>query len=62
MELLKKTKKNEMIIIYQINGEDNEESEDNQDEDEDKYEIKLFGEIFIKKNKNNCRIIIDNKE
>ena len=92
MELLKKTKgnnnglnnTNEMIIIYKINDEDNEDreynqyedsednqyedSEDNQDEDsgdnqeEDKYEIKLFGEKFIENNKNNCKIIVDNKE
>ena len=64
MELLKKTKRNnnglninntnEMIIIYKINGKDNQ--------DEDKYEIKLFGEKFIENNKNNCKIIIDNKE
>ena len=71
MELLnKKTKRNnsrlninitnEMIIIYKIKDEVTEDSQDSQDED--KYEIKLFGEIFIKKNKNNCRIIIDNKE
>ena len=69
MELLKKKTKrnnnglnntNEMIIIYKINDENNEDSEDNQDED--KYEIKLFGEKFIKNNKNNCKIIIENKE
>ena len=59
---------NEMIIIYKINDEDNEDSEDNQyedsedNQDEDKYEIKLFGEKFIENNKNNCKIIIDNKE
>ena len=77
MELLKKKTKrnnnrlnntNEMIIIYKINDEDNEDSEDNQyedsedNQDEDKYEIKLFGEKFIENNKNNCKIIIDNKE
>ena len=71
MELLKKktegnnnivniNKTNEMIIIYKINDEDNEDNEDNQDED--KYKIKLFGEKFIENNKNNCKIIIDNKE
>ena len=64
MELFKRTKRNnnrlninntnEMIIIYKINGKDNQ--------DEDKYEIKLFGEKFIENNKNNCKIIIDNKE
>ena len=37
---------NEMIIIYKIKDE-NSDSEDSQDED--KYEIKLFGEKFIKK-------------
>ena len=42
-----------MIIKY-------EDSEDNQDED--KYEIKLFGEKFIENNNNNCKIIIENKE
>ena len=74
MELLKKKTKrnnnglnntNEMIIIYKINDEDNEDSEDNQyedNQDEDKYEIKLFGEKFIENNKNNCKIIIENKE
>ena len=61
-------KTNEMIIIYKINEEDNEDSEDNQyensedNQDEDKYEIKIFGEKFIENNKNNCKIIIDNKE
>ena len=64
MGLLKKTKTNnnrlninntnEMIIIYKINDKDNQ--------DEDKYEIKLFGKKFIENNKNNCKIIIDNKE
>ena len=39
--------KNEMIIIYKI---------------EDKDKIKLFGEEFIKNNKNNSIIIIKNKE
>ena len=76
MELLKKTKRNnnglnntnEIIIIYKIKDKNNEDSEDNQYEDseynkgEDKYEIKLFGEEFIENNKNNCKIIIDNKE
>ena len=78
MELFKRTKRNnnrlninntnEMIIIYKINDEDNEDSEDNQyedsedNQDEDKYEIKLFGKKFIENNKNNCKIIIDNKE
>ena len=103
MELLKKKTKrnnnglninnaNEMIIIYKINNEDSEDSEDNQyedsgdnqyddsgdnqdedsgdnqdednedNQDEDKYEIKLFGKKFIENNKNNCKIIIDNKE
>ena len=60
MELLKKKTKrnkdndklnknilNEMIIIYKI---------------EDNYRIKIFGEKFIKNNKNNCKIIIENKE
>ena len=59
MELLKKKTKrkkdndikyhtiNEMNIIYKIEGKD---------------EIKLFGEEFIKNNKNNCLIIIDNKK
>ena len=42
-----KNKINEMTIIYKI---------------EDKYRIKLFGEEFIKNNKNKCKIIIDNKE
>ena len=36
-----------MIIIYKIEG---------------KREIKLFGQEFIKNNKNNCKIIIENKE
>ena len=49
-----------MIIIYKIKDEDNEDSQDSQDED--KYEIKLFGEKFIENNKNNCKIIIDNKD
>ena len=40
--------KNEMIIIYKIK--------------QDKYEIKLFGKKFIENNKNNCKIIIDNKD
>ena len=59
MELLKKKTKrkkdndinnnkiNEIIIIYKIEGKD---------------EIKLFGEEFIENNKNNCKIIIENKE
>ena len=38
---------NEMIIIYKI---------------EDKDKIKLFGENFIKNNKYNCNILIENKE
>ena len=50
-------KSNEMLIIYKIKEEENEDSED-----EDKYEIKLFGEKFIENNKNNCKIIIENKE
>ena len=36
-----------MIIIYKIEG---------------KEKIKLFGENFIKNNKNNCKIIVKNKE
>ena len=51
---------NEMLIIYKIKEEDSEDSQDS--ENEDKYEIKLFGENFIKNNKNNCKIIIENKE
>ena len=76
MEILKKKTKrnnnrlninntNEMIIIYKINDEDNEDSENNQyedNQDEDKYTIKLFGKKFIENNKNNCKIIIGNKE
>ena len=37
-----------MIIIYKI--------------EEGKYKIKLFDKRFINNNKNNCKIIIDNKE
>ena len=44
---LNKNTINEMIIIYKIEGENR---------------IKLFGEDFINKNKNNCKIIIENKE
>ena len=59
MELLKKKTKrnkdndikndkiNEMIIIYKIEG---------------KNKIQLFGSKFIENNKNNCKIIINNKE
>ena len=39
--------RNEMIIEYIIKK---------------KNKIKLFGELFIKNNKNNCKIIIENKE
>ena len=42
-----KNPKNEMIIIYKI---------------ENKSRIKIFGNKFIKNNKNNCKIIIENKE
>ena len=39
---------NEIAIIYKIDNNDKK--------------IKLFGKPFIEKNKNNCKIIIDNKE
>ena len=38
---------NEITIIYKI--------------PKDKNRIKLFGKIFIKNNKNNCKIIINSK-
>ena len=38
---------NEMIIIYKI---------------EDERRIKIFGENVVENNKNNCKIIIENKE
>ena len=41
-------KKNEMTIIYKLGDFDNE--------------IKLFGEEFVKKNKEKCVLIIDGKE
>ena len=42
-----KNKINEMIIIYKT---------------ENKSRIRIFGEQFIKNNKKNCKIIIENKE
>ena len=46
-DILNKNEINEMIIIYKIEGQSR---------------IKLFGENFIENNKNNCKIIIENKE
>ena len=37
-------------IIYDINNKENKEN------------IKIFGEEFVKNNKNICKMIIDNKE
>ena len=42
----------EISIIYNINKK-NEENDDN---------IRIFGEEFVKNNKNKCKMIIDNKE
>ena len=39
---------NEITIIYKINNNDNK--------------IKIFDDDFVKNNKDNCKIIIDNKE
>ena len=46
--LLEMNKKNEMEILY--DNKDNEKS------------ISIFGYEFVKNNKNNCKLIIDNKE
>ena len=39
---------NELTILYKINPDDNK--------------IRIFDEDFIKNNKDNCKIIIDDKE
>ena len=50
-------------IIYDINKKNkNKDEDESEKEDEDEYEIKIFGHEFVMNNKNNCKMIIDNKE
>ena len=46
--ILELNKLNEMTIIY--------------DNKENKMRIRIFGDMFVKNNKNNCKLIINNKE
>ena len=66
-EVLSKIKKQDKdeCLIYLIPKDDIEggedDSEDNVEEEED-LKIRLFGDEFVKNNKNNCKIIINGKE
>ena len=60
---------NEITIIYEIfkvkgEKEDNkvEESEEEEEDKKEKKDIIIFGEEFVRNNKNSCIMIIDNKE
>ena len=58
---------NEITINYQINKKVNEENESEGEEEEKEEEIeegkiRIFGKEFVNNNKNNCKIIYNNKE
>ena len=64
---LNENDKNEYFIYFSKKDEDDdEEGEDNENEGnclkEQDLKIRIFGEIFVKNNKDNCRIIINGKE
>ena len=52
----------EISIIYNINKKDKENKEEYINYEEDEENIRIFGSIFVKNNKNKCKIRIDNKE
>ena len=65
--------KDEITIIYEIRKvkedkkgkkeeKSDEEEEEEEEEEKEKKEIIIFGEEFVRNNKSNCIMIIDNKE
>ena len=60
---LNQNDKEEYLIYFVIkdDGGEEDENEDNIDEDEE-LSIQILGEEFVKKNQNNCKIIINGKE
>jgi surface protein len=65
---LKQSEKEDFIIyrIFKDEDDDEMEEEDNENDEhnlgDEEVKIRLFGEEFVKNNKNNCNILINEKE